>query len=309
MSDLKQDIERLRTAVEQKLGRQVRTLKDFEMLREAIFQERHEMVSVSTLKRIWGYIQTDSLPRTSSLTLLAQYVGYADWKHFTEDHPVETTETPDTAAMPTTRPRRSTAQRVVIVVATVAILTLAVWATAMGGVFRHSSETETTTTTIGAPSGKRVLHKGDDYFQTIGEYLQLFGIEDGDSAYIRPLPGHEQVFVWGPEYGHPVWHNEGDKKQLMPTITEYWIPLPGTNKDYTPEYIKAYNAGLYNYRMHTDELRIVFMKNIAEGFYAFLGIYRFDRQHSSTERSVWKRVADDCDLGCLDQIELLRTEE
>lgn len=159
------------------------------------------------------------------------------------------------------------------------------------------------------PSGQRVLHKGDDYFRTIGEYLLLFGIEDGDSAYWRPLPGHKNVIVWGPEYGHPVWHNEGDMRQLMPTITEYWIPLPGTSETYTPEYIKKRNADFYEERMQTDELRITFMKNIINGFYVFLGIYRFDSQQSSTERSVWKRVADECDLGRLDQIELLRTEE
>lgn len=308
MSDFKQDIERLRTAVEQKVGLKMCITKDFEVLRDAIMEECHEAVSVSTLKRIWGHVQTDGLPRTSSLTLLAQYVGYADWKHFTEDHPVETTETPDTAAMPTTRPRRSTARRVVIVVATVAVLTLAVWATAMGGVFRHSSETETTTTTIGAPSGKRVLHKGDDYFRTIGEYLLLFGIEDGDSAYWRPLPGHKNVIVWGPEYGHPVWHNEGDKELLMPTITEYWIPLPGTSETYTPEYIKKRNADFYKERMQTDELRITFMKNIVNGFYVFLGIYRFDSRQSTSERTIWRRVADNCDLGLLDQLEQLRTD-
>ena len=75
-------IARLREAVESKVGRKIRTPKDFDLLRSCIFEECHVMVSVSTLKRIWGYIQTDGKPRFSSLTSLAQYIGYADWDAF-----------------------------------------------------------------------------------------------------------------------------------------------------------------------------------------------------------------------------------
>jgi len=48
------------------------------------------------------------------------------------------------------------------------------------------------------PSGQRVLRKGQDCFRSIEEYLSLFGIPNGDTAYFRPLPGHDLIYVWGP---------------------------------------------------------------------------------------------------------------
>ena len=316
-SDTTKDIERLRTVVEQKLGRKVCSPKDFQILHDAVYQECHEMVSISTLKRIWGYVQTTSLPRTSSLTPLAQYAGYADWEDFAEDRPVKTAETIETVKekepeVPGSQASRNPAYRLGIAVAIVTVATLMIWAVfAKGGKDSVPDEAEPATAIeqSDAPSGKRVLRKGTDCFRTTGDYLFLFGIEDGDSAYFRMLPGHKNIIVWGPEYNHPVWHNEGDKQKLMPTITEYWTPLPGENEDYTPAYIKEFNAGLYRERMLTDELRIVFMKNIADGFYVFLGIYRFDSEQSNTERTIWKRVADNCDLGKLDQLERLREDD
>ena len=157
-----------------------------------------------------------------------------------------------------------------------------------------------------APSGKRVLRKGQDCFRTIDDYLMLVGIEATDTAYFRPLPGNKYVYVWGPEYGHPVWHNEGDSTQLMPTITEYWTPLPGEQSFQNAEYVRLANEKLYYERLEKDELRLTFMKNIVDGFYVFLGIYRMDREQSTIEKTVWKRVSDQCDLGHLDKIELLR---
>ena len=308
MPDTTKDIERLRTAVEQKLSRKICTPKDFEVLRVAVFQECHAMVSVSTLKRIWGYVQSDSSPRISSLTPLAQYAGYADWESFAEDRPAEMTETADT---PDSQTHRSFSRRFGIATATVAVVAAATWGIFMRGVKGEAQENGQPPVVgqADAPSGKRILHKGRDCFRTTGEYLLLFGIEDGDSAYFRHLPGHKNIIVWGPEYGHPVWHNEGDKQKLMPTITEYWTPLPGENEAFTPDSIKRVNAGFYAERMQTDELRIVFMKHIVDGFYVFLGIYRYDSKQSDTERTIWRRVADKCDLGKLDQLERLRADD
>jgi len=108
---------------------------------------------------------------------------------------------------------------------------------------------------------------------------------------------------------HPVWHNEGDPEKLMPTITEYWIPLPGDKDFQSAEYVRLANEKLYYERMNKNELRITFMKNIVDSFYVFLGIYVMDKEKSSKERTVWKRIADDCDLGLLDELERLRGGE
>ena len=71
-------IDQLRRAVEQKAGRKMSTPRDFDLLSDRLFDECHEMLSPSTLKRIWGYVQSGGRPRLSSLSLLARYVGYAE---------------------------------------------------------------------------------------------------------------------------------------------------------------------------------------------------------------------------------------
>jgi hypothetical protein len=94
----------------------------------------------------------------------------------------------------------------------------------------------------------------------------------------------------------------------MPTITEYWTPLPGEQDYQNKEYVRLANEKLYYERLEKDELRLTFMKNIVNGFYVFLGIYRMDKENSSIEKTVWKRVTDQCDLGNLDKVELLRND-
>lgn len=278
------ELARLREAIEQKVGRKIRTPKDFDYLYSCIYDKCGTMVSISSLKRIWGYVSTDSSPRLSTLDPLARYVGYDDWEQFA-------------ARQTDAQPKRRH--------------TLAYWLTALAVAVVTASavyvlpSSQPNAETTKKYSGQRVLHKGQDTFRTIDQYLELFGIGGGDTAYFRPLPGMNFVYVWGPEYGHPVWHNEGDTLQLMPTITEYWKPLPGTADYQSEKYIKEVNAKLYYERMTNDELRITFMRDLIDGFYVFLGVYRLDRELSTPEHCVWRRVSDECGLGCLGDLESL----
>ncbi len=284
-------IEQLRQEVEHKVGRKIKTPKDFELLRDVIYEECHTMLSISTLKRIWGYVQTDSSPRSSSLEPLVAFVGYDDWDAF-----VAAQSTPDN----TERPRR----RNNIFYALAALLTIII---ATACYFTFSEKDVVKKTFQQANSTKRVLHKGQDCFRDTEDYLRLFGIASSDTNYFRPVPGMQNVYVWGPEYHHPVWHNEGDSSQLLPTITEYWTPLPGEKAYHTKEYVKEVNSKLYYERSVKDEIRITFMKYLVDGFYVFLGIYCMDREHSTEEHFVWKRIADDCDLGKLQQLNELHS--
>ena len=90
-------IARLREGMETKAGRQMHTPKDFDFLSESIFETLHQKVSATTLKRLWGYLQESSAPRTSTLDLLAQYVGYANWDSFCnqEEKPIEQIDEPE----------------------------------------------------------------------------------------------------------------------------------------------------------------------------------------------------------------------
>ena len=69
-------------AVEQTVGYSPRTPKDFDRLSDEIFVRLHQRVSPTTLKRLWGYVASDAVPRQSTLDLLAQFVGCDDYDAF-----------------------------------------------------------------------------------------------------------------------------------------------------------------------------------------------------------------------------------
>lgn len=66
----------LRKAVEQKAELQPKTPTDFEMLSEIISQSGAGYISVSTLKRLWGYVRGGSNQHVSTLNILADFAGY-----------------------------------------------------------------------------------------------------------------------------------------------------------------------------------------------------------------------------------------
>ena len=72
-------IQRLCSCIETQLNHPVRTPKDFEQLSQLIDERLHQHVSTSTLKRLWGYVTNEFAPRTSTLNILAQFAGYADF--------------------------------------------------------------------------------------------------------------------------------------------------------------------------------------------------------------------------------------
>ena len=50
-----ESIKALCKAIEDMMGFQMATPRNFEMLSEKIFSQQHVTLSVSTLKRLWGY--------------------------------------------------------------------------------------------------------------------------------------------------------------------------------------------------------------------------------------------------------------
>lgn len=73
------EIRCLRQDIERKLNRHMRTPYDFEFLANEVRTLLHEHISPTTLKRLWGYIAGAETTRQSTLCLLAQFLGYADW--------------------------------------------------------------------------------------------------------------------------------------------------------------------------------------------------------------------------------------
>ena len=60
-------LSKLREAIEAKIGKKPETNKDFEFLSNCINDELHYRVSTTTLKRIWGYLSEEVVPRQYTL--------------------------------------------------------------------------------------------------------------------------------------------------------------------------------------------------------------------------------------------------
>ena len=292
------ELQKLREETERMVGRQIRTPKDFDFLSEQIFEQLHQHISTSTLKRLWGYLPSNENPRTSTLDLLSQFVGCSDWEDFcrqvSDAHPeVADTDATDSSVPAFSPPEAKQPRRWMwanLMVAALILLLLAI-----GGIYTYSSSIH---------SDNPYLLKQGKTFATCEEYLRLFGITPTEYYWDQPLPHHAQIIVWGPTYQHPTWHNEGNPDSLFPTITEYWTPTNNTS-NVTEEIMKLTNRQHYFTVNRTNELRITFMKNVIDTGYVFLGIYRVSDESDSTH-IVWERVAEQLDLSRLDYLEQLR---
>lgn len=76
----------IRRMMEDMTGRRMQTPKDFELLSVRIYERTGILLSVSTLKRFWGYVakEDDSRGnmRQSTLNTFASYVGFSGWDSF-----------------------------------------------------------------------------------------------------------------------------------------------------------------------------------------------------------------------------------
>lgn len=76
------ELQSLLDAVEKKYGRPIAVHNDFNTLSVVLDYECHEILSSSTLKRLWGYVSLRTTPRKSTLDILSKYVGYKDFNDF-----------------------------------------------------------------------------------------------------------------------------------------------------------------------------------------------------------------------------------
>ena len=76
------EIATLRVDIEREVKRKIRTPYDFEFLAGVIWERLHENLSPTTLKRLWGYIDGADTTRRTTLCLLSQFLGFADWETY-----------------------------------------------------------------------------------------------------------------------------------------------------------------------------------------------------------------------------------
>lgn len=93
MTDNTNFIKILLSDVEARMGRGMLSPKDFEFLSATIEDGLNESVSVSTLKRLWGYSKYTSKPTSNTLSVLCRLVGYLDWEDY-QAHRLESDRTP-----------------------------------------------------------------------------------------------------------------------------------------------------------------------------------------------------------------------
>ncbi|MBQ0136886.1 MAG: hypothetical protein KBS40_02625 [Bacteroidales bacterium] len=79
------EILQLRLDIEKNISRRILTPYDFEFLAGAVWERLHENISPTTLKRLWGYIDGADTARHTTLSLLAQFLGFQDWEAYLED--------------------------------------------------------------------------------------------------------------------------------------------------------------------------------------------------------------------------------
>ncbi|MCB8964326.1 MAG: hypothetical protein H6536_04710 [Bacteroidales bacterium] len=79
-------IDKLKTGVEVKFGRKVSYQKDCNALSDNILNSIKEYISPATLRRVFGFLATNSNPSRVTLDILSRFVGYKNWEDFSENN-------------------------------------------------------------------------------------------------------------------------------------------------------------------------------------------------------------------------------
>ncbi|MGM9742513.1 MAG: hypothetical protein ACI3ZC_05595 [Candidatus Cryptobacteroides sp.] len=77
--------------VEKQYGNKLKTATDFEALSISIENDTSELISSSTLKRLFGYVSLKPVPRKSTLDILSRFIGdkdYDDYCRKLKDNPL-----------------------------------------------------------------------------------------------------------------------------------------------------------------------------------------------------------------------------
>lgn len=95
MGMTRENIEALKRAVEDQYGQSLCSPTDFNGLCDQLRHTLGESLSMSTVKRVWGYVTGYATVRLSTLNTLSRYVGCHDWQEF-----CETLDQPDVSSFP-----------------------------------------------------------------------------------------------------------------------------------------------------------------------------------------------------------------
>lgn len=279
-------IGRLLGRVEEKVGRKMKTPRDFDFLAEQIFETMHKSISVSTLKRVWGYVPANGITRESTLDLLAQFAGFASFSQFCQ----QTIETPAPEEdLPSGRFGGGS-----------------LWKYGRGLLFAIALLLLIVVFKPFGTSDRPVLKCGQT-FASYEEFLSLFNIKASDCQYYQPVPECSVAYVWAPQYNHPTYHNQGNPDSLMPTITEFLSFNSLQDSLESQKLQMEKQKEFYTTAIRNNQVRLVFMKNLpGDTCFTFTGVYHVSFPLSDTTKVVWARVSRECNLNDLENLVRLR---
>lgn len=292
MTTQEEAIGRLLERVEEKVGRKMKTPRDFDFLAEQIFETMHKSISVSTLKRVWGYVPANGITRESTLDLLAQFAGFASFSQFCQ----QTTKTPAAEeSLPIDGGALGRLKR------------LPLWGRLGGGLLFAIALLLLIVVFKPFGTSDRPVLKCGQTFATYEEFHSLFNIKATELLFFQPVPECSVAYVWAPQYNHPTYHNEGNPDSLMPTIAEYLSLKPLDDSPESRKLLLEENRKCYLTAIRNNQVRLVFMKNLpGDTCFTFTGVYRVSQVLSDTTKVVWVRVRSECNLNDLENLVRLR---
>ncbi|MBR2231320.1 MAG: hypothetical protein IJ891_03035 [Prevotella sp.] len=271
--------------IEEQLGRKMMTPKDFDFLAMQVFEKTRQSISVSTLKRVWGYVSSKGAASETTLDLLSNFAGYASFFQFCQ----QTIETPATEeSLPSGRFGESS-----------------LWM--LGGGFLIAIALFLLILFKPHGTSDRPVLKCGQTFASYEEFLSLFNIKASELLYFQSVPECSVAYVWAPQYNHPAYHNEGNPDSLMPTIAEYLSLKPLDDSPESRKLLLEENRKCYLTAIRNNQVRLVFMKNLpGDTCFTFTGVYRVSQVLSDTTKVVWVRVLSECNLNDLENLARFR---
>ena len=271
--------------IEEQLGRKMMTPKDFDFLAMQVFEKTRQSISVSTLKRIWGYVSSKGAVSETTLDLLSKFVGYDSFFQFCQQT-IESSVSEDKESLPLWRLGRGS-----------------LWM--LGGGLLFALFLFLVFKPFGT-SDRPVLKCGQT-FASYEEFHSLFNIKATELLFFQPVPECSVAYVWAPQYNHPTYHNEGNSDSLMPTIAEYLSLKPLDDSPESRKLLLEENRKCYLTAIRNNQVRLVFMKNLpGDTCFTFTGVYRVSQVLSDTTKVVWVRVLSECNLNDLENLARLR---
>lgn len=71
--------------IEEKLGMEIQYSQQAEIVAQAIEDATGQVLGVSTIKRMWGFVNENRIPRNQTMDIIAQYLGYHNYKELSHD--------------------------------------------------------------------------------------------------------------------------------------------------------------------------------------------------------------------------------